>query len=270
MLSMKARILIDLSRQSLYNHFVTRDMEAALEYMADDIDWLGPFSCQVASDKQTMEKILAPEYKSKLMITNEQWNARCHGGTWVVSSVYTLLGKASDKTCDMPFGQHATYIWARTEAGPRIVHLHLSNTVDANMLMPLLEPGENAIDYLYAHFDTQSSSSAKLDFHDIEGRIHFLHKNELYSIVAEGPRCLVRHAQGQFFVRVSLSKLEEQLAPLGFVRTHRNCLANSEHFAALRPYCLTLDDGSECPIAERRYRAVLDLANASAKELDSA
>ena len=41
----KDRAVSELCRRSLVNHFVGRDMDAALAYMADDVEWLGPFSC---------------------------------------------------------------------------------------------------------------------------------------------------------------------------------------------------------------------------------
>ena len=64
----KDRAVIELCRRSLVNHFVVRDMDAALAYMADDVEWLGPFSCQTASDKKTMEDILRPEYSIRLAL----------------------------------------------------------------------------------------------------------------------------------------------------------------------------------------------------------
>lgn len=68
----KDRAVIELCRRSLVNHFVVRDMDAALAYMADDVEWLGPFSCQTASDKKTMEDILRPEYSIRLALADER------------------------------------------------------------------------------------------------------------------------------------------------------------------------------------------------------
>ena len=48
----KDRAVIELCRRSLVNHFVVRDMDAALAYMADDVEWLGPFSCQTARTRR--------------------------------------------------------------------------------------------------------------------------------------------------------------------------------------------------------------------------
>ena len=87
----KDRAVIELCRRSLVNHFVVRDMDAALAYMADDVEWLGPFSCQTASDKKTMEDILRPEYSIRLALADERWRARKRANTWIVSARYTLL-----------------------------------------------------------------------------------------------------------------------------------------------------------------------------------
>ena len=64
-------------------------MDAALAYMADDVEWLGPFSCQTASDKKTMEDILRPEYSIRLALADERWRARKRANTWIVSARYT-------------------------------------------------------------------------------------------------------------------------------------------------------------------------------------
>ena len=151
----KDRAVIELCRRSLVNHFVVRDMDAALAYMADDVEWLGPFSCQTASDKKTMEDILRPEYSIRLALADERWRARKRANTWIVSARYTLLVVSAGGERSMPFKQHATYVWAPTPDGPRIVHLHVSNATDANPLLPSLDPGQNAIEFLHEHFDAQ-------------------------------------------------------------------------------------------------------------------
>ena len=62
------------------------------------------------------------------------------------------------------------------------MHLHVSNATDANPLLPSLDPGQNAIEFLYEHFDAQGSGDGKLSFRDTDGDVHVLHPNELYAI----------------------------------------------------------------------------------------
>ena len=102
---------------SLVEPFVVRDMDAALAYMADDVEWLGPFSCQTASDKKTMEDILRPEYSIRLALADERWRARKRANTWIVSARYTLLVVSAGGERSMPFKQHATYVWPLRRTG---------------------------------------------------------------------------------------------------------------------------------------------------------
>ena len=249
----KEHAIIKLSRQSLVNHFVTRNMDVALAHMTDDVEWLGPFACQTASSKKAMQDILRPEYGIRLALADERWRARKRAGTWIVSACYTLLVVSADGERSIPFEQRATYVWAPTPDGPRIVHLHVSNTTE----------------FLYEHFDDQGSGTGKISFRDIGGDLHVLHPNELHAVESEGPRCVVKHAHGEFTVRAALADIEEELPARDFLRLHRSCLVHRGRIVSIEGYRAKLDDGSEYPIAERRYRSVKQALVAPRSVLES-
>lgn len=259
----KERAIIELSRQSLVNHFVTRNMDVALAHMADDVEWLGPFACQTASSKKAMQDLLRPEYGIRLALANERWRARQRTDIWIVSACYTLFVMTADDERSLPFEQRATYVWAPTPDGPRIVHLHVSNATDANSLMPSLDSGKNAIEFIYEHFDAQGSGTGKITFRDIDGDLYILHPNELYAIESDGPRCIIRHAHGEFTVRGALTDFEKELTAHDFLRLHRGCLVHRGRIVSTEGYRAKLDDGSEYPIAERRYRDVRQALSAT-------
>lgn len=259
----KERAIIELSRQSLVNHFVTRNMDVALAHMADDVEWLGPFACQTASSKKAMQDLLRPEYSIRLALANERWRARQRTDIWIVSACYTLFVMTADDERSLPFEQRATYVWAPTPDGPRIVHLHVSNATDANSLMPSLDSGKNAIEFIYEHFDAQGSGTGKITFRDIDGDLYILHPNELYAIESDGPRCIIRHAHGEFTVRGALTDFEKELTAHDFLRLHRSCLVHRGRIVSTEGYRAKLDDGSEYPIAERRYRDVRQALSAT-------
>lgn len=261
---LRERIVIELSRQSAYKHFVERDMDAAMAHMADDIVWLGPFSLQTASSLKDMKEILRAEYDTRLALADEQWIAKRRGSVWIANAIYTVLVKSHDGRRNLPFTQHATYVWAPTPDGPRIVHLHVSNTTDANEAFPQLAENENALNYLLDHFETLSASESKMEFRDVEGKMHFLHPDEICCVMAEGPRCRVRHSQGSFLMRTSMGELEQKFADRGFLRTHRSCLANMSRAREVARFQLVLDDGTACPVAEKRYRDIKLFIEASA------
>lgn len=253
--SLPGQSLIRLSRQSLFDHYVMRDMDAACRYMSETIEWLGPFSCQIASSLQDMKDILKPEYDTVLAVADEQWRARKYDSVWIVSAVYSVMCETSGKEAILPFVQHATYVWANTTEGPRIVHLHVSNATDDNAVAPPLPLGEDAVRFLNDNFDIQGMRGAKFEFNDVVGCTHFLHRSEILCVESDGPRYRVRHSQGEFVVRGSLEQLEEKMGK-GFVRTHRSALVNKSHVTEIRGSTLRLDDGYECPLAKKRLASV--------------
>jgi hypothetical protein len=80
-------------------------------------------------------------------------------------------------------------------------------------------------------------------------------------LIDEGQRVL-RVAPGVILAVRSLGSLGAQLAPLGFVRTHRSWLVNTRRVVEIEAegsgdYGLTLDDGTEVPLS-RRYPQALE------------
>lgn len=65
-------------------------------------------------------------------------------------------------------------------------------------------------------------------------------------------------------MRTSMAELEQKFADRGFLRTHRSCLANMSRAREVARFQLTLDDGTTCPVAEKRYRDVKLFVEASA------
>lgn len=54
-------------------------------------------------------------------------------------------------------------------------------------------------------------------------------------------------------LRYSLNKLEDQLPPALFVRSHQSYLVNMEHIDAIARYQLTLSSGQTLPISQSKY-----------------
>ena len=71
----------------------------SLAYMADDVEWLGPFSCQTASDKKTMEDILRPEYSIRLALADERWRARKPVSYTHLPSEHPLRRRPAHRQC---------------------------------------------------------------------------------------------------------------------------------------------------------------------------
>jgi len=91
-----------------------------------------------------------------------------------------------------------------------------------------------------------------------------LHPDEIAWAEPSSSGAVLHTANGSALVRHSLTRLETQLAPHGFVRCHRACLVNAAKIrevlgGASRDGEIVLDTGDRLPVSRRR-RAALDAA----------
>ena len=89
-----------------------------------------------------------------------------------------------------------------------------------------------------------------------------LARDEITFVTSHGDFVRIVTADGRFLLRHTLSEIERRWAPYGFVRVHRQFLANLHRAVELRPQLggtaeLVFADGSAVPVA-RRHLAGLD------------
>lgn len=65
---------------------------------------------------------------------------------------------------------------------------------------------------------------------------------------------MVHTPDGTVEVRTSISKLHSSYGHL-FLRCHASYLVNPNYIRSIRRFCVTMTDGAELPIPERKYTA---------------
>jgi two-component system LytT family response regulator len=94
------------------------------------------------------------------------------------------------------------------------------------------------------------------------GRVIFLKVEEIDWIEAEGDYVKLHVGANSHLLRDTMRRLEEQLDPASFVRTHRSTIVNLDRIKELHPYfhgdfMILLKDGTELKLSRSR-RSVLE------------
>lgn len=258
------RAMVEFSREVLVNHYERRDLDAVARAMAPDLTWVGPLEGQHARTAADMLRIIGPEYGTRVRMVDESWGIRTVGDVRIVVGRYGAVADGTEVE-DVVFRQSATFVWAPTPSGLRVVHLHLSNAYDvpARVDAPFA-PGEDGIAYtIDAVAPVPVAKRKRIRFATDETDMRFVAEDRIVRIVADGRGCLVCTDEGIFHALERLSDLEETL-PAWFVRTHRSCIANAHRAVGVHRFAVDMDDASECPIAERRYLDVADAVDRAA------
>lgn len=255
--------MIKLSRNVLVNHYETRDINEVMRPMADDLTWIGPLENMCTFTAADMRAVIEPEYGTRVSMVDEYWGIRVLPSARVVLARYGLVAEGTGVE-DIVYRQSATFVWAKTPAGLRVVHLHLSNSFD---VPPRLDqsfvPGEDGIAYTIDATEPIKRRK-RIQFETTEGALRFVGEDRILSVEAEGRGCVVIHNEGVLHATDRLVQVERRL-PAWFVRTHRSCIVNAHRVVSLSRFSACMDDNSERPIAERRYLEVAEAIEAVAE-----
>lgn len=257
------RTMIELSRQCLKAHYEQRDLEAFTRYMAIDATWIGPLEDQYAHTSTDIKRIVSPGYNTPAAIEDDVWDVRSMRDFCIVVGHYGLVVKEGDVE-RLHLCQTATLVWVFTATGPWIVHLHFSFSYD---IPPRISRpyvcGEDQVAYLIDSVAQPAVSVHRLSFPQTDGE-RFVSEADIVCIKAAKKRCLVVHDEGEFEAQLSLAEAEDRLSS-NFVRVHRGFLVNALRVSEVRRYEAQLDNGTTCPISERRYRDVQSQLEAAVK-----
>ena len=97
----------------------------------------------------------------------------------------------------------------------------------------------------------------------VSHKILFIDPREIITVHAEGNYVSLRRESGAYFVRESISHLEEKLQGYGFIRIHRSVLVNAYFVEEVRPhstgeYFVRVKGGKEYTVT-RTYKRNLSL-----------
>lgn len=95
------------------------------------------------------------------------------------------------------------------------------------------------------------------------GRLTFLRTEEIDWIEAEGDYVRLHAGGKRHLLRDTMKRLEEQLDPSQFLRTHRSTIVNLDRIKELHPffhgdYLIVLKDGTELELSRSRRRSLED------------
>ena len=257
--------IVYLSREVMVNHYERRDLDAVVRAMVPDLTWVGPFDNMHAHTAEDMRRIIEPEYGTRVRLVDEDWGIRVVEGARVVVGRFGLMAEGTEVE-EIVFRQSATFVWTLTPAGPRVVHLHLSNSYDVPPRVDRpFEPGENGISYtIDASTPSVTAGRRRVRFETLEGEARFVPEDRIVALFTEGRGTLVVFDEGRFHANERLAQIEGRL-PAWFVHAHRSCIANARRAAAIRRFALVMDDGSECPVSQHRYLDIADAVDRAAE-----
>lgn len=84
------------------------------------------------------------------------------------------------------------------------------------------------------------------------GSLAFFEISKILFVSALGKECVIQTTSGEKFVKNSISDLQKQVGD-NLIAIHRSYLVNPEFIRSIQRYQITLVDGTELPVPQRKY-----------------
>lgn len=264
---MNQQHIADLSAELIMKYY-ENDYMPFLEAMDDDALWYGPAEGQFLHGRETMIEV---------------WNSEEHDLKFSLGNMETVHITSNPSFCnvmlsfpvtthypageDITLSQRILLTWCErmTDDGhggktkePRILVCHIANPHEKHA-DDVIYP--NNFHEIYHRTKEEPKHGRRIHFHGLDRSDYFILADTIIRIEAAhgGKHSIVVTAEEKVEVAHTITKLEKQYGKL-FLRCHQSYLVNPDYITNIRRFKVTLSDGAELPVPEKKYTAFRDKA----------
>lgn len=270
---MNQRAIAELSADLILRYYENEHMPF-LEHMDDDALWYGPAEGQFLRGRETMIRVWGQE-EHDLTFTVGNMKAEhiaAHTSSCNVMLTYTVVTHYPSGQ-DISVDQRLLLCWGERSVPdgqggkvkePRILVCHISNPhgkYEGDVIYP------KTYHQVYAGHQVMPQKGERLHFYGVDRSDYFFLSDAIHWAEAtEGGRHAILHGDdSDVEVRMPISALAKD-HPRLFLRCHQSYLVNVHYIRSIRRFRVTLIDGTELPIPEKKYTAFRDQAAALLKD----
>lgn len=247
--------MLQLTNECLSRYW-QKDYMFVVNYCAEQVIWCGARQDEFLLTRSDVEEDFRfnAEGLQPCHLLNAEFFAQSNGSLCVVTGNYRV---ATDETADffLQAQQRCTFVWEKTKEGPKIRHMHVSNPIgemkmDGKEAFPN-KMGKMAHRYMMNEIQRRTCAS-RISAYSENGSLTFFELSRILFICALGKECVIQTTDGEKFVKTSISDLQKQAGD-ALIAIHRSYLVNPEFIRDIRRYTITLENGTELPVPQRKY-----------------
>lgn len=259
---MNIQAIADLSAELIIRYH-DNDYMPFLSHMDKDALWYGPADGQFIKGRKNMiEMWNAEEHNLHFTIGNlKVVHTTSNHSFCTVILTYIVTTHYPDKN-DITLHQRTVLTWCE-----RIFHKDNGEKVKKPFILvcDITNPHEKHDDdmiyptnfqEIYSKSSIIKPSGLRIHFHGSDKSDYFILSDTIVYIEAAhgGKHSILHTADDEIEVMSTITKLEKQYGHI-FLRCHQSYLVNPKYIGSIRRFAVTLNDGTELPVPEKKYTA---------------
>ena len=254
---MNKQKILDLT-SNIIQEYYRNNTQPFIEYVDEDVLWYGPATGQFLSGKQSIIDAWAKESHS---LTFTLGNIRLdyisgHTSFCEIISSFPVTTHYPDGGL-ITMNQVIHISWCERKIKnikikqPRMLVIHISDLYQKHKADKIYPVHFNQI---YKGFLPVSDTGERIYFQGVDSFDLYLMSNTILWIdsVSNGRHSIIHTKDGEYRVTAKTVDLEKKY-PDFLVRCHRCHLVNPMHIASIKRFTVTLSNGKELPIPEKKY-----------------
>lgn len=248
-----------LLTQKFLQDYHQKNPETVFSLCAEDMTWIGAQIEQYYIGFEQFKKAILEIVEEMFcchLIQQEFMIAQNSGNICTVIGRYTVLGDDEKHTiCGQ---QRCVCVWEKIDGELKIKHLSTFSPLNTWKV----EEGEKFVNSLseymkcYIHKLVRMEKAERtLVIDNGRGITQFVSLYTVMWIEAQGRNCVVYTEDEDIDAKMSIGEIREQLNDF-FVQIHRGYIVNLKYVKSIKPYSLTLQDGTELSIPQKKYTEV--------------
>lgn len=234
----------------------TRNLDTVMEWMADDVMWIGPVHGQYAYGKDAIRRILKAEQNVVCDIADSFYEVIYGDENTCVTAGRLNPRTAEDSGLLLSVIQRVTFVFALRKGRPMVVHIHVSNDwdgVEADETFPY-RAGRETFLYLQSKI-AQDGDIKKLAVRDALHHWHCIAESEILYISADHMQSVIHTLHSSITVPYKMSEYTEKLSG-HFIRIHRSYIVNPDYVIGIKRFSVHLYNGAKLPIPQKKYTRI--------------
>ena len=264
---MNIQAIADLSAELIIRYY-ENDYMPFLSYMDKDALWYGPADGQFIKGRKKMIEVWnADEHTLRFTMGNLKVEHTTSNHSFCVVILTYIVTTHYPDNHDISLHQRTVLTWCERifhndngekEKRPFILVCDITNPHEKHEEDTIYPKNFHKI---YSKNRSAIHAGQRIHFHCLDKSDFFVLPDTIIYIEAAhgGKHCILHTADDEIEVMSTITKLEKQYGHL-FLRCHQSYLVNQVHIRNIRRFVVTLNDGTELPIPEKKYTAFRDRA----------
>ncbi len=243
------------TRKIMEDHYARR-LDIVMDWMADDVMWIGPTHNEYIYGKKDVRRVLEKEQDIVCEIAGASFDVVWANDTTCVTAGRFNFYTAEDSELVLSVIQRTTFVFTLREGQPIVVHMHVSNDWDGageEETFPY-RAGREAFLYLQKRI-ARDGNVKKLAVRDSHHHWHYIAESEIIYIAADHVQSVIHTLHSAITVPHKMFMYTEKLSE-HFIRIHRSYIVNPDYIIGIKRFSVHLYNGVILPIPQKKYTKI--------------